>query len=121
MKVEVNSFTPNSNNVTIFLDDDTIQIKGIIFLNDKNSSSYIYDSIGFSDGTRNRAKSVLGQSSKRDTKRSTSRAITHYEDVSGVTTLVQEGYVTDISTPGEFEMSFPNYNATPVDFMVFGY
>lgn len=120
MKIEVNSFTPNSNNVTVYLEDETMVVKGIIFLNDKNSTSTIFDSMGFSDGIRNRAKSALALSSKRDTKRSTSNAITHYEDVSGTTTLVQDGYVTSFSTAGEFSMYFDHYNATTVDYIAFG-
>lgn len=120
MKVEVGSFTPNSASTTVYLNDSSLQIKGIRFRVTKNSTSTVYFSEGFSDGTTNRAASILESSTKHESKRSTSNSITHYEDVSGTTTLVQAGVITDISTAGEFSMNWSAYNATSVDFEAIG-
>jgi hypothetical protein len=120
MKVETGSFTPTGTTSVILLDDDTLVVKGI-WLQISPTSSTGEASTGFSDGTRHRAKSLLVTSTKRESKRSTTQAITHYKDVSGTTTLKIAGKPTDLSVPGEFEMTFSTYDPSiSIDFMVVG-
>lgn len=120
MKTEVGTCTADISDITVILDDDTINIRGIFFQISPTTSTG-EASTGFSDGTKNRAKSLLVTNTKRESKRTTSYAITHYKDVSGTTERKIAGYLTDISTPGEFSMHFDSLDATiPIDFMVVG-
>lgn len=123
MKVETGTFSVNSSSATILLEDDTINIKGIFFQIGADSTTVAEESSGFTDGTRNRAKSTLVTSSKRESKRSTTYCITHYRDVSGTTTRKIAGKIAagGLSTPGEFAMTFDNYDVNiPIDFTVVG-
>jgi len=120
MKVEVGSFTVNSTNVLIDLNDYTMNVRGISFQVTPSTTSSAESSTGFSDGTRNRSKSILVDSTKRESYRSTTYAIMHYRNVSGTSTRKLAGYVTSFSQ-GEFGMTFDNYDATlTVDFIVYG-
>lgn len=121
MKTEVGTLTADNSDVTVILEDDTLNIRGICFEVSPNSTSVGEASTGFSDGTRNRSKSLLVTSTKRESKRSSTYAITHYKDVSGTTTRKIAGYITYISTPGEFTLHFDNYDtAYPIDYFVLG-
>lgn len=123
MKVEVGSFTVVSSPTTVLLDDDTINIKGIFFQTSPDSTSQGEASTGFTDGLRHRAKSILVNGAKRESKRSTSYAITHYKDVSGTTTrkIAGKPTATGLQTAGEFEMQFDNFDSNQsIDFMVYG-
>lgn len=120
MRVETGSFSPTGTTTVILLDDSTINIKGVYFQISPTGTTG-EASTGFSDGTRHRAKSLLVTSTKRESKRSTTQAITHYKDVSGVTTLKIAGKPTDISIPGELEMTFATFDPSiAIDFMVIG-
>lgn len=120
MKVETGSFTPTGTTTVILLDDSTINIKGVYF-QISPTSSIGEASTGFSDGVRHRSKSLLVTSTKRESKRSTTNAITHYKDVSGATTLKIAGKPTDLSVAGEIEMTFTTYDPSiSIDFMVIG-
>lgn len=120
MKVEVGSFTVSSTNVLIDLNDYTMNIRGISFQVSPTTTSSAEASTGFSDGVRNRAKSTLVDSTKRESYRSTTYAITHYKNVSGTSTRKLAGYVTTLSQ-GEFGMTFDNYDSTlTVDFIAYG-
>lgn len=119
-KTEVLSFTPAGTPTTVLLNDPTLQVKGVHCQITKNSTTAQYNSTGFSDGTRHRALSSFSTSTKRESKRSTTASITHYEDVSGTTTKLLEGYPSNISTAGQIEFTFPTFSAIPIDIMVVG-
>jgi len=110
MKVERGSFTVNSSNVGILLNDDTINVTDIWFQVVHASSGTSGASSGFSDGTDEEAQSVLAYDSTSVTNSSSSYAITHYKRVSGSNVLKLAGNVTDLSTPGEIYMSFSTYD-----------
>lgn len=123
MKVEVGSFTVNSSTMTGCLDDYTINIKSIHFQISPNSVNSAEESTGFSDSVKNRAKSTLVSSAKKESKRTTSYAITHYKDVSGTTTRVIAGKVDvgGFATTGEFTMTFDDYDPSyTIDFIAYG-
>lgn len=102
MKTEVGSFSANSSGATILLNDSTLNIKGIMFTVPNSGT-------GFSDGTRNR--------SMQGTNKSTTYSVLSYNG----TTVQLAGYITDISTAGQFSLHFDNYLATvPIYFIVYG-
>ncbi len=123
MKSEAGSFLSTGSTEIIVLNDDTINVKAIFFQISKNSTSTAVASTGFSDSIANRAKAILEDSSKHESKRSTTYSILHYENVSGTVTLKIAGKVpaNGFSTTGEFVVDFDNYDSTwPIDFMVIG-
>lgn len=122
MKVEVNTFSLNNSSATILLEDDTINIKGIYFQVAPTSSTG-ESSTGFTDGTRNRAKSLLVTSTQRKSYRSNNYCITHYKEVGGVPTCKVAAKIATggLSTPGEFELTVDYFDATiNIDYMVIG-
>lgn len=122
MKIETGSFTPSGSTVVLLLNDGSLNVKGIQF-QISPTSSVGEASTGFSDGVRHRAKSLLVTSTKRESKRNISNAITHYKDVSGTTTLKIAGKpsASGFSTPGEVELTFSTYDPSiSIDFMVIG-
>lgn len=108
MKVEVGSFAANSSSVTVLLNDSTLTVKGIVFL---NSGSTVSGKVvtGFTDGTTNRSGSP----------RSTTYCVQAY---GGTTQKVAGKSVSgSFSTPGEFTLAFDKFDAAyPIDFMVYG-
>lgn len=122
MKTEVGSFTPNSSVCIVGLNDPTINIKALFLQISPNSTSVAEGSSGFTDGVATRSKSSLVTSSKRESKRSTTYAITHYQDVGGVTTRKIAGKPSAgaFGIVGEFSLDFDNYAAISIDFMVIG-
>lgn len=102
MKCEVGSFSANSNNVTILLNDSSLNVKGISFIVPNGGS-------GFTDGTTNRAM--------QGTNKSTTYCVNCYNGA----TLQLAAYATSLSTAGQFSLHFDNYLVTvPVYFMVYG-
>lgn len=122
MKIEVGSFTPNSSTVIVGLNDAALNVKGVYLQIAPNSTTTAEESTGFTDGANSRSKSSLVVGTKKESKRSTTYAITHYQDVSGVTTrkIAGKPAVGAFSTPGEFTLTFDNYAAISIDFMVIG-
>jgi hypothetical protein len=119
-KVEVGSFTVNSGTVSVSLDDYTMNVRGVSFQVTPSTTSSAEASTGFSDGVKNRSKSILVDSTKRESYRSTTYAIMHYRNVSGTSTRKLAGYVTGLPQ-GEINMTFDNYDATlTVDFIAYG-
>ncbi len=123
MKIATKSFTPNSTNVTVLLDDDTLVVKGLFLQISPDSTTRGESSTGFTDGTNARSKSLLITSSKRESKRSTTYAITNYQDVSGTTTrkIAGKPAAGAFGTAGEFSLTFDDYDGiTPIDYTVIG-
>lgn len=108
MKSEVGSFVPNSNSVTVLLNDATLNVKGI-FLQVASTSLTGSVITGFTDGVENRSGAP----------RSTTYCIQGY---SGTTLKVAGKSVAGgLSTPGEFTLSFPVFDGlTKIDFTVVG-
>lgn len=108
MKTEVGTFSAGSNNVTVFLNDTTLNVKGI-FLQISPLGITSNPTTGFGDGITNRSGCPLDMT----------YCITAY---SGTTNkLAGKTTSTSFSTPGQFSMYFfhydPSYN---IDFMVVG-
>ncbi len=123
MKVEAGTFSANSSSVTALLNDDTLNIKGILFQISPDTTVTSEASTGFSDGMTNRSKSLLVTSTKRESHRSTTYSVLHYKDISGTSTRKIAGKLATggLTTAGEFTMDFTNYDASiPIDFMVYG-
>lgn len=108
MKTETGQFLPNSNSVTVLLNDSTMNVKGLFL---QVASSSITGSVitGFTDGIKNRSGAP----------RSTTYCIQAY---SGTTLKVAGKSVTgSFSAPGEFTLSFPTFDGlTYIDFMAVG-
>lgn len=113
MKVETGSFTANSTNVGIILEDDTMLVKSVEFYVSLDSTSSAEFSHGTFDGTNKNCVSTLVTSTKRSSKRTSDFAITHYREVAGVVTRIIAGNVTDLSEAGMIYLTFTQYNATP--------
>lgn len=122
MKTESKSFTPNSSTVVVSLDDPTINVKALFLQVAINSTTSAEESTGFTDGVNARSKSSLVAGSKKESKRSTTYAITHYQDVSGTVTrkIAGKPAAGAFGTTGEFTLTFDNYASIPIDYMVIG-
>lgn len=121
MKFEVGSFSANSSTATVLLNDGTLNVKGLFFSVTPTTTGSAEHSSGFDDSSTHRAESTLVDSTKHESYRSNAYGITHYRNVSGTTTRKLAGYVTDLSTAGQFSMNFDNYDASLViDFVAYG-
>lgn len=115
MKTEAFSFTPQSS-VSLTLDDDTMDVKGVYFQVRKNGSN-VNIGTGFSDGTRNRGGYNL-HDTINDTGRSTTYCVMANKNVGGVSTIANRGKVdaNGFATTGEIQMTFDNVdNAYTID------
>jgi hypothetical protein len=120
MKIEVGSFTLNSNPYTFYFDDATLQAKAIVFVSGKDSSTGTNLSIGISDGANERCISTLYDTSKKTDF--ATQAVLHYLNVSGTPTVKLNATGVDLSVAGECTIgTVSNYDATiPIMYIVIG-
>lgn len=119
MKTEVGSFTPASGTVTVYLNDATLDPKGIFFEVGKNGSNVNYSS-GFSDTVGHKSAWTFKQGSLEDSGRSGTKAILHKKIATTPIVTALEATCTAFRT-GEFDVNFTTYdNSYTVNFMVVG-
>lgn len=115
MKTEVGQFTPpaSTGSTSVFLNDSTLVPKGVFFEVSKTGSN-VNNSSGFSDGSANRARWSLHDSTTLDSGRSANRCILHKKLSGGASVTALDAQVTSFAT-GQINMTF---NTTDVNYTV---
>lgn len=120
MKIETGSFTPNSAKTIVSLTDTTMNVKGVHFLVE-GAGATIQSGSGFDDGVTPRGNHLFMDSTGTDNGRSTQFSILLKKRSGGVIQNALRGNITDLSYPGEFEVTWDLWeNTNPVYFMAIG-
>jgi hypothetical protein len=115
MKVDRGSFTVTTtgNKTVILSTETTMNVQKVVFTVTTNTSSE--KSGGYGDLTLNFSGTQVGNETSQ------AYSVIHNRSVSGVTTRIIEGTLTNVSTAGQFTVNFSTVTqATQIGFVAYG-